>query len=54
MPVYISGRTGWPGDLDTVASFYLQMDEQEFGRLDIISQHPIDERLIKNFTMLLA
>ncbi|MGY3914965.1 nitrate/nitrite two-component system sensor histidine kinase NarQ [Aeromonas australiensis] len=54
MPVYIPGRTGWPGDLDAVASFYLQMDEQEFGRLDIISQHPIDERLIKNFTMLLA
>ncbi|PJG59752.1 nitrate/nitrite two-component system sensor histidine kinase NarQ [Aeromonas cavernicola] len=54
MPVYLSGRTGWPGDLDAVASFYLQMDEQEFGRLDIISQHPIDERLIKNFTMLLA
>ncbi|MGL5225491.1 MAG: nitrate/nitrite two-component system sensor histidine kinase NarQ [Aeromonas sp.] len=54
MPVYLAGRSGWPGDLDAVARFPVQMDEQEFGRLDIISQHPIDERLIKNFIMLLA
>ncbi|ONG11096.1 two-component system sensor histidine kinase NarQ [Aeromonas hydrophila] len=54
MPDYITGRKGWPGDLDAVVSFYLQMDEQEYGRLDVISSHPIDERLMKNFSMLLA
>lgn len=54
MPVYITGRKGWPGDLDAVVSFYLQMDDEEYGRLDLISDHPIDERLMKNFSMLLA
>ncbi len=54
MPVYITGRKGWPGDLDAVVSFYLQMDDEEYGRLDMISDHPIDERLMKNFSMLLA
>ncbi|MDM5088080.1 nitrate/nitrite two-component system sensor histidine kinase NarQ [Aeromonas bestiarum] len=54
MPDYITGRKGWPGDLDSVVSFHLQMDEQEYGRLDVISSHPIDERLMKNFSMLLA
>ncbi len=54
MPDYITGRKGWPGDLDAVVSFYLQMDEQGYGRLDVISSHPIDERLMKNFSMLLA
>lgn len=54
MPDYITGRKGWSGDLDAVVSFYLQMDEQEYGRLDVISSHPIDERLMKNFSMLLA
>ena len=54
MPVYITGRKGWPGDLDAVVSFYLQMDDEEYGRLDMISAHPIDERLMKNFSMLLA
>lgn len=54
MPVYITGRTGWPGDLEGVEHFYLQMDEQEYGRLDLISDFPIDQRLMKNFAMLLA
>ena len=30
------------------------MDDEEYGRLDMISGHPIDERLMKNFSMLLA
>ena len=30
------------------------MDDEEYGRLDMISDHPIDERLMKNFSMLLA
>ena len=47
MPVYITGRKGWPGDLAAVVSFYLQMDDEEYGRLDLISDHPIDERLMK-------
>ncbi|ENY70382.1 nitrate/nitrite two-component system sensor histidine kinase NarQ [Aeromonas diversa] len=54
MPVYITGRTGWPGDIDGVEHFLLQMDEQEYGRLDLISDFPIDQRLMKNFAMLLA
>lgn len=54
MPVYITGRKGWPGDLEAMVSFYLQMDEEEYGRLDMISDHPVDERLMKNFSMLLA
>ena len=36
------------GDLDAVVSFYPQMDDEEYGRLDMISDHPIDERLMKN------
>lgn len=54
MPIYLNGRSGWPGDLAGVEHFYLQMDDKEVGRLDVISAFPIDQRLMKNFAMLLA
>ncbi|MGE6109754.1 nitrate/nitrite two-component system sensor histidine kinase NarQ [Aeromonas sobria] len=54
MPVYLTGRSGWPGDLEAMEHFDLQMGDREFGRLDLIGHHPIDERLMKNFSMLLA
>lgn len=54
MPIYISGHSGWPSDLANSTSVALKMNEQEFGRLEIISAHPIDERLIENFAMLLV
>lgn len=54
MPIYLAGSNGWPGDLAGVEHIYLKMDEQELGRLDIISHFPIDERLMQGFAMLLA
>ncbi|MGL5947854.1 MAG: nitrate/nitrite two-component system sensor histidine kinase NarQ [Aeromonas sp.] len=54
-PVYLPGRCGWPNDVNApVQSFYLKLEEKDYGRLDIITHRPIDQRLITNLSMLLT
>lgn len=54
IPIYLTGRSGWPEETPARELFPLQMDEQEYGCLELISEAPIDQRLVKNFAMLLA